>query len=644
MIKNNFLLLFIFIFYACPHSFSREKRITDSLETALSGSSQDTSKVNILNELSWQYSDNDFTRAIEYGQLALKKARNAGFKKGEGTALNRIAVAYDYNGDYDKALEYYREALMINQRSEDKKAEADSYSNIGVVYYAKGNYNEAVDYYLQALKIREDIDDKKGISQSLNNIGIIYRILGEYDKAMEYYLRSAELKKELKDSLGLMKSLSNVGIIYLSQGNNEKALEFFEKSLDMSYRLENIKGISEDLINIAITHKNLGHHQKAVEDYHKALEISEKLGDRKQVTQILNNLSALYIVLGQYDRSAGLSLKALQAAQELESMELVKLCHQSLAESYLGKGDYKKAFEHLAAFSQVKDSLLNEEINKHILELEATYENAKNESKIAVLDAENRKKKQEQLYLVAFSLVLGFSVLLLLNQNRVRKKLNAELAQKNKLIEDALSEKEILLKEIHHRVKNNLQIISSLLSLQSRSLHGSEAQKAVLEGKNRVNSMALIHQKLYQGNNLLGISVKEYFNSLAITLFQSYGIREDRMDFNLDVDQVLLDVDTLIPLGLIVNELISNSLKYAYNPEGENDLMVSLRKQDEKLFLRVRDNGNGFPAEFEPGRSKSFGLSLVHSLSRKLKAEVTINSGPGAEVCLNIHKFKVVEN
>jgi two-component sensor histidine kinase len=207
-------------------------------------------------------------------------------------------------------------------------------------------------------------------------------------------------------------------------------------------------------------------------------------------------------------------------------------------------------------------------------------------------------------------------------------------------IRKSLHEKEILLKEIHHRVKNNLQIISSLLSLQSRSLHDTSAQDAISESRNRVKSMSLIHEQLYQDDIMSGVDMKDYLERLVKSLTASYALDTDRVQVKLATDPLLLDVDTAIPLGLILNELVSNSMKYAFPELRSGVIKVSLTERVSELRLVVEDDGVGFDASKKS--DQSFGLSMIRSLMRKLKAEMNIVSEAGTTVELVIHDFKKV--
>ncbi len=191
------------------------------------------------------------------------------------------------------------------------------------------------------------------------------------------------------------------------------------------------------------------------------------------------------------------------------------------------------------------------------------------------------------------------------------------------VLERALHEKEVLLKEVHHRVKNNLQIISSLLNLQAETLNDPRDRAVFMESESRVRSMALIHERLYKSEDFARVEFREYIESLVVSLFHTFG--HGGVTYQVDVEEVRLPIDTAIPCGLIINELITNALKHAF-PDGRSGrISVSLRQQTPDLFvLEVQDNGIGIPEDIHPAEAKSLGLHLVSILTRQLQGHLEI--------------------
>jgi two-component sensor histidine kinase len=194
--------------------------------------------------------------------------------------------------------------------------------------------------------------------------------------------------------------------------------------------------------------------------------------------------------------------------------------------------------------------------------------------------------------------------------------------------------KEILLKEIHHRVKNNLQVISSLLALQASATNDPVTRGLLQESRNRVHSMALIHEKLYHSADERGVRFKGYVGDLAAHLRNSYAGNSDAVTIAIDVEEITLDMDTLVPCGLIINELMTNALKYAFPGGRTGTITISLRRQPAEngttLVLTVTDTGVGLPADVDMGAPRSLGLRIVNSLVGQLHGTLVVGSGPGA--------------
>lgn len=211
-----------------------------------------------------------------------------------------------------------------------------------------------------------------------------------------------------------------------------------------------------------------------------------------------------------------------------------------------------------------------------------------------------------------------------------------ERKKSEKIIEDSLKEKDVLLREIHHRVKNNMQIISSLLNLQSSYFQDSEAVNVFKESQNRIRSMALIHEKLYQTGNLVGVKLGDYVQDLASHLMSSYSLDSNKIKLITDIDNVSLGIDTAISLGLIVNELLSNAFKYAFPNDASGEIKLSYKPSDENnSTLIISDNGIGFPQNIDFKQTESLGLQLVNTLVEQLEGNIELSRNGGTE-------FKIV--
>ncbi|MGC9517919.1 MAG: histidine kinase dimerization/phosphoacceptor domain -containing protein [Methanomicrobiales archaeon] len=208
----------------------------------------------------------------------------------------------------------------------------------------------------------------------------------------------------------------------------------------------------------------------------------------------------------------------------------------------------------------------------------------------------------------------------------VRDVTNSKLAENS--LKSSLKEKEVLLREIHHRVKNNMQIVSSLLNLQSYSVKDKITQNLFKESQNRVKSMSIIHENLYNSSDLAHIDFKRYIKRLASELFSSYGVDLEKIRFTKDVQDIQLDINSAIPLGLILNELMSNSLKYAF-PDGEGEISIKFTREDDHYHLDIADDGVGIPDEIDFKNTSTLGLELVNSLVRQLEGKIELDTSKG---------------
>jgi len=205
-------------------------------------------------------------------------------------------------------------------------------------------------------------------------------------------------------------------------------------------------------------------------------------------------------------------------------------------------------------------------------------------------------------------------------------------------LEKALEEKDILMKEIYHRVKNNLMIISSLLSLQSRYIKDKDTKEIFRKSQNRAKSMALIHEKLYKSEDLKSINFAEYLKNLSNDLYDTYTPNQDLVKLVLDVDNIIFDVEISIPLGLILNELLTNSLKHAFPNNRKGEIKIELhRKNDGRYYLSVADNGIGLPKDLNPQTTDTLGMQLINSLTDQIGGELTINTDIGTKFIITFN-------
>jgi len=455
-----------------------QKSRTDSLLAALKTSSEDTSKVNLLNDIFKEYQDDDPVKALKYAKQALELATKLGFQKGMASSYNNIGLAYfnqgnnndaldnfsralelfteiNYKkgssialanignifygqGNYPKTIEYYIQSLALAQEIDDKQRSASLLGNIGIVYYNQGYYAKSLDFYIKSLTIREEIGDKQGIAYVLGNIGVIYDEQKNYTKSLEYYEKSLKIKQEIGDKKGIANTLSNIGNVYNMQKNYAKSLEYFQKALTLSTELDYKQVIASTLNNIGDVYKEQGNYSKASEYYTKTLKINQELSDKQGITYSYNNIGDVYSKKGDNENALVYFTKSLDVAKEIGLKELMKDNYQKISLTYASMENYLQAYKYHQLYSEIKDSIYTEESIKQIADLQAQYETAQKEKEIKLLkkDAEVQTLKYDQNKILMYSLIavftlLGILTLFIFNNYRHRqrvKQLNAEIA------------------------------------------------------------------------------------------------------------------------------------------------------------------------------------------------------------------------
>jgi PAS domain S-box-containing protein len=212
---------------------------------------------------------------------------------------------------------------------------------------------------------------------------------------------------------------------------------------------------------------------------------------------------------------------------------------------------------------------------------------------------------------------------------RFSEELEKKVAERTEALNKSLHEKEILIKEVHHRVKNNMQIITSLLNLQSRTIDDPAVLKTIKESQSRIKAMALVHERLYQSGDVSSINLKDYIQFLARELFSFYGVKSQLVRVTINAPAIDVNIDTAIPLGLMVNELISNAIKYAFPENRRGEIVIDITKDKNTISLVVRDNGIGIPADFDWHNAKSLGIRLVNSLVEQLQGTIELDRTAG---------------
>jgi two-component sensor histidine kinase len=631
----------------------------------------------LLSLLAMSQQEQDSVPAFYKDKPVSKVNFRKGFKKAATQAgniypnLHRAKVLYR-EGRYGAAVRKFTESLERAQQNNNREAEAQALEGLGLSNSAFQNLSESIAHLKQALQINKEVSNTKGTVRILKILSDVYYSERKFDSALYYGSLSMQMAASFKmnneiETARLSKTAALIrlkkwdeadkeislftktpadsrtpalfvqfhsltGNYYLAKGREDKA--------QLQYNLAINKAVTQNVPELlSIVYGNMIDSWFEKGDYKKGFEYFEQYKAGRKLMQSDAGTATVFntdLFKNEiYNLNIEKKLKELQLMQEVEESKIkdVRLQQGEARRSTLQQQNYSKD-----SLLQVEKSLNAER------EREAQKERDLLLRENLLLEKENyntkRQKELDQMQArqLTINLTVGLCTALLLGSiifYQYKKQ-----RRKNIIIEKQKEELQTLMKEIHHRVKNNLQVISSLLDLQSQTIENSQASEAIKEGKNRVQSMALIHQNLYGDRSIQKINVKEYICSLCQGLIDSYHIAPGSIAVETDVDDLDLDVDTVIPLGLILNELISNSLKHAFKNGQPGVIEIALKQKDNSLFLKVKDNGKGFSVIAASAPSSSFGMKLIKAFATKLKAKMELYNEEGACVVMHIHKYK----
>jgi two-component sensor histidine kinase len=588
----------------------------DSLQRILDESPADSTTLQALTRLSSLMNSYNLPKALEYGYQGLPLTEAQPDSKATAELYVAIGRTHANSSQPDSATWYFEKARTVYIELGDLAGEANVLSKLQWVAKYLGEYEKAARLAFEVLRIREEVGDPVPIAIATSDIGDALYNQSKYEEARKYAQEGYEQLKAIDAppvDLGVAAQL--LADIVLQLGEHETALQYADEALLARER-------AGDPLDIALSQNTRGNILKFMERYEEALEAYQSAREEAVATgfislemAVLHNTGDVYYRMGRYQAALPVFRSLVERLAETgEQFKLPKNLLM-LSRTYEGLGQYDSALVYHIRYKAVSDSLFSEEADARVAELQTRYETTQKEATIAQQKEQLNRERTIRWYSFGFAGLLLLLALLMFQGYRT-------ISRKNKAIE-------ALMHEIHHRVKNNLQVLSSLLSLQSRYIKDENALDAIREGQNRVDAMGLIHQQLYTGDTPAALNMEIYLRELGETIADSFGFEEQQISMHYELSPIELDADTAIPVGLIANELITNALKYAFpdGRQGEITLHFSRPPQGGYL-LKVQDDGVGKSKSDTPAGT-AFGTRLIGLLSKKLRAEVKELDGPG---------------
>ncbi len=693
------VLLYLF-FIIIPFAGNTQNNQTDSLVKLVVKGDDDTIKVNALLNLAKEFCNSEPDKTISYANSAITISSKLHFQEGEGFGYKWLGLAYKNKGKYFEALMNTTRSLNIFEALNDTVVTSNILNNLGAFFSNNGEDSKAVEYILKSLSLAEALGDKHRIENALINIGVLYsKNPATHNKALEYYYKALPFALEIKDEDGTGTIYSNLGEIYIDKSQFDSAYYFLKKSLEI---YDNSPGAAYsywDLGKLYIKKKN---YDSALINFKKAYNLATKFPSPIDLAQACNGQASVYLAQGNLPEAINYYKKSSEITRELAAYTELKEAYKGLAASYFKMGDNKNAFTYQDLLNDLYEEETNEKLTFNTATLEYTIELQKQSGQVAQLMKKNelqqlnldkeKMAKNASITGLAALLIIAF---ILLRNIRHRKKLNKillrqkeEIQVQKSSVEQALtelkstqsqliqSEKMASLGEltagIAHEIQNPLNFVNNFSEVSNELL---EEMKVELEQGNSEEVLAIaadvqrnLTKILHHGKRADGIVKGMLQHSRSSTgqkeptdinalldeflRLTYHGLKAKDRTFNpslkTEYDKEIGKVD-VIPqdLGRVILNLITNALyavndKYKTNPAGyQPTVTVISRKEDTKVILIIKDNGNGIPEKvmdkiFQPffttkpsGEGTGLGLSLSYDIVKAHGGELKVETKEG---------------
>jgi two-component sensor histidine kinase/tetratricopeptide (TPR) repeat protein len=640
--------------------------------------------------------------ALKYFRQALDIYTSIEDKEGIAQTQNNIGNVNLHHGNLHEALELYTLAYQGFSEMGYIHRMASTINNIGRVHHRLDENEKAAEHFLESIKLRQEINDKRGLTESFNNLGDLFLDEGSYLLASEYFESALEVSRDLGDNNNLATAYINLGRVADRSGNLNQAIRFTNTGLEIAEE-HNLKFIvAGALYNLADYHARTGQYNHAYEISRKHYELSQEILDEQKIRQIseleigylarekqqkielleqetqINHLklrqsgilifvlallflvlliSGIFTMIFLRQRNNILILKKEREASYLlkktdNDLQAVLKSHahaMALFDSQLNvialnpiAGDWFMQFTGTGVSAgdsmySLSHPLINELINDFL------FYNLRGESREKVIEVHSPKDKNRYYYKIYSSAVFDDSEQVVQSVSLIMEDITRRRDTEDKIISD-LKEKETLVKEIHHRVKNNLQVIISLIRLQKRETGDEYLKDSLSELEQRIAAMSYVHEELYKSDNLSDINFEDYLKKITSNLISFYN-HSVKVYNHMRVENTYVNIDVAVPCGLIINELLSNSLKHAFpwneddKPNGENKVDVYFSELKTGYELIVTDNGQGMDSRFDPENIETMGLHLVRIIvEEQLRGSWRLENQNGLRVIVNFPK------
>lgn len=491
----------------------------------------------------------------------------------------------------------------------------------------------------------------KGVDYPLWSYNVqsrLYLQLLQYDKAIVQLKKEIYLlyKNQKRDSLVIPSAYNDLGYYYHLKKEYISALNYYNKSIKTatkSLKKTNPSAYKNIILNSKSNIASLYYDKK---EFEKTISIINNTIlpqiDKKNITLYIQ----IYILLGQAYLKTNNQDKTKNIIEILEKVcchndVTLKIQFLELKSLYYEKREnFKSSLKYTSEINHLRDSLLYLQNLSLLKSTELNYFIENKEKEVASKNKIIEENKKTNLLIIIIGLIAILTTIIFAYKNNRNKKIEIEkinkfISKKNEEIKISLHEKELLLKEIHHRVKNNLQIISDILSLQSSNITDQKSKLLLAESQDRIQSIALLHKTMYQKDNFNVVNFQTYINELITYIKQTNKNLNKNITVKQKIEDLNFSIDTAIPLSMLINEIVTNCYKHAFINIDNGKIYISIQKNSsEEYLLSIKDNGVGLPKGYDKSLTNNIGFDLIYGLSEQLDGNVNINIDNGTEIII----------
>lgn len=540
---------------------------------------------------------------------------------------------------YDSALITFRNGLIQCNNACDDSTFAYLLLWQGRTYQMIQRYDSALVFFDHGLNLFQKNNHLNGVMQAQIFIGEFYRHISDYQSALESFKKAEKFLsfEEISDENRAWYFNRYAALLAETEGKEEDIIYCLNKSAEIAKQngLKQIEAASLNQLGYFYDSRNRDYPRQedeyfpnqndelAILYFNSALEIYTELNDARSIVDVSVNIARYYHNIRQYQKSIEVCQEGLDVIGENDWVLSKRELYFYMSRDYDFLGEFQKAFESHEIYHQYELQLKVSLLNESLKEVETKFEVEKKDDQINLARQENRiiklesdhRKKQLNYVILILVLVSIITMILVISWTKIKNT--------NKLLSSSIGEKEILLQEVHHRIKNNLTLLKSLLYLRGNAADNDEVKMVLAECQSRVQSMAIVHENLYDVEDASHVDYHVFLEQLIKESQDLFGSEGLQLTTRIETNGITLEMGTAIFLGLILNELLTNSFKYSFEKRGEHFVNIQMLQTGDILAVEYQDSGRGLPDNYQNLSAKDgFGFRLINILLKQIEASI----------------------